>query len=132
MGGCSIKHPHGKYSSYVKTYAIPMSIAEQVEPDTFSFELMNGNSSRCVKIRENNGQYLYENTIYFDRFIHVVGIEVIANSEIKYVKINDLDEKAFSVKNESVNKMKIQILIVNEDIIPSDVISMNMTTITDK
>lgn len=134
MTGC-IKHPHEKYVSYTNTYAVPMSVEEQVaEPDSFDIELLNENSHRFIKLRESNG-YLYENTIYFDRFVHIVGIEIIAKSEmkseIKNVKINEIDESFFNNKAESVNKINIKALL-HDDEIPSDIISMNIKTITDK
>jgi len=129
--GC-VKHPHGKYISYVKTYAIPMSVEEQIaEPDSFNFELLNDNSRRFSKIGEINGQYLYENTVYLDRFVHIVGIEIFAKTEIKDVKINNIDEITFNNKAESVNKINIKVL-VQDDEIPLDIISMNIKTITDK
>jgi hypothetical protein len=125
--GC-IKHPHGKYISYAKIYAIPMSVEEQaVEPDVFSFELLNSNSSRFSKIQEIEGQYLYENTVYLDRFVHITGIEVIAKSEITNVKINDFDETTFS-KAESLNKINVKALIISEGI-PSDIITVNIQTV---
>jgi hypothetical protein len=125
--GC-IKHPHGKYIS-AKIYAIPMSVEEQsVEPDVFSFELLNSNSSRFSKIQEIEGQYLYENTVYLDRFVHITGIEVIAKSEITNVKINDFDETTFSNKAESLNKINVKALIISE-VIPSDIITVNIQTV---
>ena len=128
--GC-VKHPHGKYISYTNTYAVPMSVEEEVaEPDSFDIELLNENSHRFIKLREPNG-YLYENTVYFDRFVHIVGIEIIAKSEIKNVKINEIDESFFNNKAESVNKINIKALL-QDDEIPSDIISMNIKTITDK
>ena len=131
MSGC-IQHPHGKYVSYAKIYAIPMPVEEQAaEPDVFSFELLNSNSSRFSKIQEIERQYLYENTVYLDRFVHIVGIEIIAKSEVKDVKINDVNETTFNNKSESVNKINIKALLYDDEI-PLDFISVNIKTIRDK
>lgn len=128
--GC-IKHPHGKYEDHRVT--IPVSIAENetIVDEIAGIELYDENSSRFVKVFNVNNEYVYENTIYFDRMVYLSEIVIYNSGKLNYVMINDVEEDVFINKvKKSVNRVNIK-ASVNRDVIPSDIIYMDLKTVRD-
>ena len=123
-------HLHNKYESHkviipVTTVAENVTVADEM----IGIELLNENASRFTK--EDSRQYLYENTIYFDRLIYVSEIVIHNSGTLNDVKINDEEESVFISKmKKPINKVNIKVSI-SSDVLPSDIIYMDMKTIRD-